>query len=99
MLDLYRSYAEVLKQFIEVEEAPADKPLIDQAELTEAFDAMKDIAASFDYDSLQFVFQSLDEYRLPEPQAKLYQQIKAAAAKLDWEQISSLLNDEVEHNG
>ena len=39
------------------------------------------------------VFQSLDEYRLPENEATRYKQIKDAAAKLDWTTINHLLND------
>ena len=55
---------------------------------------MKDIAASFDYDSLLFVFKSLDEYNLPKKEAERYKKIKEAAVKLDWEKINSLLDEE-----
>ena len=92
LLDLYRSYAEKLKPLIKVEDDNSeDKPMIDEAELAEAFETMKEMAAAFDYDSLMFVFQSLDEYKLPENEAKRYKQIKEAAVKLDWTQISELL--------
>ena len=91
LLKLYRSYAEKLAPLIQTDEDDSDKPMIDPAELSEAFDAMKDIAASFDYDSLMFVFQSLDEYRLPDYEAERYKQIKEAAAKLDWDTINKLL--------
>ena len=93
LLKLYRSYTDKLKPLIQVEEDDSDKPLIDEAELAEAFEAMKDAAATFDYDSLMFVFQSLDEYRLPEGESERYKQIKDAAAKLDWETINSILKD------
>ena len=93
MLELYRSYIEKLKPLIEVEENDtSNKPLIDDSELAEAFEAMKEMAASFDYDSLMFVFQSLDEYRLPESEAERYKKIKDAAAKLDWSKINEILN-------
>ena len=52
---------------------------------------MKDAAATFDYDTLKFVFDSLDEYRLPEEAAERYELIKKAAADLDWEKINKLL--------
>ena len=91
LLDLYRSYAEKLKPLIEVEEDDSDKPLIDEAELAEAFEAMRDAAATFDYDSMNFIFQSLDDYRLPGNKVEIYKQIKEAAAKLDWIKIDKLL--------
>ena len=96
LLKLYRSYVDKLQPLIKfnTDSEDDDKPLIDDAELAEAFGAMRDIAASFDYDSLMFVFQSLDEYKLPESEVKRYKQIKEAASKLDWETINHLLNEE-----
>ena len=92
LLDLYRSYADKLKPLIKVEEDNSDKPLIDEDELAEAFEAMKDAAATFDYDSMMFVFQSLDEYRLPDTENEKYKKIKSAAEKLDWETVNKVLN-------
>lgn len=92
LLKLYRSYAEKLKPLIKVEEDDFDKPLIDEAGLEEAFEALKDAAATFDYDTMMFVFQSLDEYKLPDNETERYRQIKEAASKLDWESIKNLLN-------
>ena len=92
LLKLYRIYSKELEPLIQTDsEDDNDKPLIDENELSEAYETMKEIAASFDYDSLQFVMQSLDEYKLPEEEAKRYKQIKEAAAKLDWEKINELL--------
>ena len=95
LMELYLSYAEKLKPLIKVEDDAANKPLIDEAELEEAFEAMKDFAKSFDYDSMQFIFQSLDEYRLPEDKEKIYKQIKIAADKLDWQKITELLDGKI----
>ena len=93
LLKLYRSYADKLKPLIQVEEDNSDKPLIDEAELAEAFEAMRDAAATFDYDSMIFIFQSLDEYRLPDNETERYKQIKEAASKLDWETVNNILKD------
>ena len=91
LLELYRSFAEKLKPLIETEEDDSDKPLIDDGELTEAFEAMRDAAATFDYDTMMFIFQSLDEYRLPENKSEKYKQIKDAASKLDWAKVNELI--------
>ena len=92
LLDLYRSYADKLAPLIETQEEDSDKPLIDEVGLAEAYEAMKDSAATFDYDSLMFVIQSLDDYKLPESEVERYKQIKESTAKLDWEKINDLLN-------
>lgn len=93
LLKIYRDFSEKLSPLIEVEEDNSDKPLISDEELAEAFEAMKEISASFDYDSLQFVLKSLEEYRLPEKEIERYKKIKNFAAKLDWESIISTLNE------
>ena len=93
LLQLYMSYEAKLAPLCKVEEDNSNKPLIDESELAEAFETMKEVAASFDYDSLTFVMQSLDDYRLPDNEAERYKQIKEAAAKLDWEKINKLLNN------
>ncbi len=93
LLDLYRSYLTKLQPLIEIKENDSDKPLIDEGELNEAFETMKEISASFDYDSLMFVIQSLDEYKLPDEKAKIFAEIKNAATNLDWEKIKTLLKE------
>ena len=93
LMTLYLSYAEKLKTFIDAGEDDSDKPLIDETELAEAFDAMRDIAKTFDYDSMNFVFQSLDAYRLPDKEKEIYAKIKNAADKLDWDTINDLLKN------
>ena len=93
LLKLYRSYAEKLSPLIEVEteENDSDKPLIEEENLTEAFETMKDAAASFDIDTIEFVLQSLEEYSLPQNEIERYKNLKDAANKLDWEKIKELL--------
>ena len=91
LMELYLTYAEKLAPMLPQEEDMRDKPPIDPAELTEAFEAMSEMAAAFDYDSLQFLFESLDEYQLPEKEAALYKEIKSAAAVPDWDKVKELL--------
>ena len=92
LLQLYMSYEAKLAPLCKIEEDDSDKPLIEDEALAEAYETMREVAASFDYDSMMFVIQSLDDYRLPENEADRYKQIKDATAKLDWEKIKKLLN-------
>ena len=91
LLELYRSYEIKLAPLCKVEEDNTEKPLINDDELAEAYETIKEIASSFDYDSLTFVLKSLNEYRLPESELERYNQLKEAADKLDWEAINKLL--------
>ena len=92
LLNLYRSYIEKFSPLIEVEEENnSDKPLIEEDALAEAYEAMKDAAATFDIDTIEFVLQSLEEYSLPESELERYKKIKDAANKLDWGTIQELV--------
>ena len=90
-MELYHSYRRKLASLLAVEDTGEDKPLIGEDELSEAVEAMGDMAATFDYDSLRFLFESLDGYRLPEKEAALYKEIKEAAAKPDWDRVNELV--------
>ncbi len=91
MLELYISFAEKLAPLIKVEEDDSDKPLIDSDQLVEAYETLKEMSASFDYDSVQFVIQSLEDYRLPDAEKEKFAQIKIAASKPDWETLAKLV--------
>ena len=93
LLTLYRSYTEKLSMLIEVkaEENNSDKPLIEEENLAEAFDAMNDAAVNFDIDTIEFVLQSLEEYQLPQAEFERCKKLKNAVAKLDWDLIKEIL--------
>ena len=93
LLELYISFANKLAPLIKVEEDDADKPPIEKDALAEAYETMKEVAQTFDYDSMQFVIQSLEEYRLPPDDAKKFAEIKNAASKPDWETVLKILAD------
>ena len=91
LLKLYRSYAEKLSALIEKEVDDEDKPPIDDDALAEAYETLREVAQSFDYDTLTFVIQSLEEYKLPKEDGEKIKALKAAANNLDWEEIKKLV--------
>ena len=91
LLALYQSYEKTLAPLRNDGPPETEKAPIDAAMLAEAFDAMREFAAVFDDDSLQMVMTTLDGYRLPEPEAARYDEIKKALNRLDWESVNALL--------
>ena len=92
LLVLYLDYAEKLAPLMKQQTGDdTSKPPIEAGALAEAYEALGEIALSFDYDSLLFVLQSLEAYRLPEADAERYQHLKEAAAKPDWDAIAEIL--------
>ena len=67
--------------------APADKPPLTDGEFQEALSSIRELAESYDYDSIQFVLESLNGFAIPkelEPKLKeVWQAVKAA----DWDRI------------
>ena len=92
LLKLYRTYAEKLSPLIETEVEDDNKPLIEPEALSEAYETLQEVATTFDYDTLTFVIQSLDEYRLPDAEREKIKVLKDAAGKLDWEQIKKIVD-------
>ena len=91
LLKLYRTYAEKLAPLIKVEDSDDDKPPIDDDALAEAYETLREAAATFDDDTLNFVINSLEDYRLPDGERDKFKALKIAAGKLDWETIQALM--------
>ena len=91
LLELYISFADKLSPLLKAEEDDSHKPLISDDELAEAYEALKEISASFDFDSAMFVIASLEAYRLPDNEKEKFSQIKSAVSKPDWEILKNLL--------
>ncbi len=91
LLALYRSYGEKLAPLLAPKEDGEEKPEMEEAELREAFDTLREIAATFDYDNLKFLLDSLADYRLPKEAEKTYLAVKEAARLPDWDKVREAL--------
>ncbi|MBQ7516222.1 MAG: response regulator [Schwartzia sp.] len=94
LLSLYQSYLESLSPLKATEKADqpvAERPEIPADRLLEAYETIKEMALSFDYDSVQFVLSSLEEYQIPPAEADRYEKIRVAAQKPDWAALQALL--------
>ena len=67
-----------------------DRP-ISEEELEEAWQAMCEVVASFDYDSLVYMLEELSSYRLPTADAQKLRAVKDAARLPDWEKLTEIL--------
>ena len=72
------------------EKEAEEKLPISPAELSEAWETMRDIVQSFDDDSLAYLLEELSGYQLPPDDADKLAQIKKAAAAADWEKLQQL---------
>lgn len=87
----YRAYSDKLERLSE--DDAADKEEIDPETLAEAYEALTELSAVMDYDSVEMVLDSVKEYRLPEQDEKRIKELRIKLKELDWEAVSSLLAD------
>jgi len=94
LLQLYLTYSFKLAPLCKPREnSENDKPLIDAESLAEAYGSLEEITAAFDYESMMYLLQSFEEYRLPDTEAERLDALREAAAKPDWEKIRTLLSE------
>ena len=96
LLREYRELAEKLSPLLEENGDPSEdtRPLISIESLHEAFDALSEFCAAFDFDSVVHVVESLDQYRIPEEEATRYDLIKKAVDNFDYDLIPGIITGE-----
>lgn len=93
LLALYRASGEALAPLQEPKRDDAALPEIDEASLAEAYAAIREMAAAFDYDSIQFVLEELSKSRVPEGKAERHARLVEAAKKPDWDALKKVLEE------
>ena len=83
---------QVLRPFMEKEEASEDLPEMEPEELQEANEAMKEIAAPIDYEDNKNVKKPLSHKNPPQPHKEHWAAVVKAARQPDWETLRGLLS-------
>ena len=76
LLELYRSYLKKLAPLNPEPEAEGLEPLLEEDKFKEAMSAIKEFAASFDFNAADSVIQMLDGYEIPESGKEIYKKVK-----------------------
>ena len=95
--DLLAKYRQLLKDLeplneMEEKEGDDDRPIITKQDMDEAYAALSEFCASFDYDSVVNIVESLEAYRFPEEEATRYDAIKKAVDNFDYDLIPEILS-------
>lgn len=93
LLALYRASGEALAPLKEPKRDDENLPEIDMASLHEAYAAIREMASSFDYKSIQFVLDDLAKNRIPQEAAERHTRLVEAAKKLDWDELKKILEE------
>ncbi|MCR5627351.1 MAG: response regulator [Lachnospiraceae bacterium] len=89
LLSMYKALAEKLNT--EKEADNEDKPLMDENTLNEAILGIKELAASFDYDSVKYIMDEIDAHSVTEEKREALKELSAAVNRADWDKIKQIL--------
>ena len=94
LLEEYRALAGELEPLNEIgdEGAADDRPLISEQDMKEAYAALSEFCASFDYDSVVNIVESLESYRFPEEEITRFDAVKKAVDNFDYDMIPGILS-------
>ena len=92
LISLFKSYKTRLSGFMaEKQKQKEQKRPISDEELEEAFSALREIAPTMNYDSLEMILEELSFYRLPPDKQSQVNEIERLLHGLDWDGIDNVL--------
>ncbi len=91
LLARYRALGERLIPLCIHDEEEDDRPLISYEKLREAYDSIREVLESMDYESVAFVIEALDAYRIPEAERERCERLRQAADDFDWDLVGEIL--------
>ena len=95
-LDIYTEIYNKMMLVYESEESNTEedieKELIAPEELSDAYEALKELVPQMEYDAIEMLFEELDNYRLPETDAETIAELKKALKVFDWDKMEQILS-------
>lgn len=93
LLNMYKNLWDKFFEYDLKKEANEDKklPLMEDEAINEAKSAIKEMAESFDYDSINYIMETIKGYRVPQKHKTFFKNLAKAVSDADWDKIKSLL--------
>ncbi|SFB30890.1 Two component regulator propeller [Acetitomaculum ruminis DSM 5522] len=90
LLEEYESFIKKLNR-IHDEEDKKDKSIVPEDMLKDAYLALSDVIPQMDYDSVEMILESLNEYLLPEEDEKIMKELQSMLRVFDWDGMEDLI--------
>ncbi len=92
LLSLLKSYKVRLSGYIEEKRmAESAREPISQADLNDAYEALREVVPSLDYDAVEMILGELKKYRLPKEDQRKVDKMEELLRHLMWDDIEELL--------
>jgi HPt (histidine-containing phosphotransfer) domain-containing protein len=93
LMIMYRAYLELLDKLnVDEEDEDSDKGMISEADLQDAYEALRELVDQMDYDAIEMILASVGEYRLPEDEEEKFKDLNKYLKLFDWDKMEEILN-------
>ena len=92
MLAEYKTYVDKLAKFNPTVDNSNKEPIAED-ELMGAIEALKELVPQMDFDSVEMVINDVMEYKLPEEEEQLFNELAKALRTFNWDKMEELLKD------
>ena len=89
----HRAYKQKLSRLYGTSDGADDREPIPEDELADAYGALKEVIPQMDYDSVEMILDQLNEYKLPEEDAKRTAALGKLLKAFDWDKMEELINE------
>ena len=94
MMADYLTYKDKLARIADnPDESNEDKKEISEAELKDAYGALKDMIPQMDFDAVDFILKDLKNYKLPAEDAEIVGKLAGMLKVFDWESMENLIKE------
>ncbi len=95
LLEDYRKLYEPIGEYLGINNTAGDdsddRPEVPAGKLADAYESMPEFIEQMDVDLMEMVLDSIEEYRLPEEDAKVIGRIRECLTELDWDSMTDIL--------
>ncbi len=91
LLEKYRLFKDILKDYTEKKEVENNNPLISQEELEKNIKALIQAVEDYNYDELENIQKNLNSYKLPLDFSSIYDKINTCIYNVDFDGLNDLI--------
>jgi len=82
---------EKLEKRTQKTDADKEKEIITKSELEDAYEALKELVSSMDYDGVEMVINQLKEYKIPDEDKAKADKLEKMLKLFDWDGMEEIL--------
>ena len=90
LLSYHSTLGFILKEYLKIEDSDEGKLEISVNKMQEAYDTIRELCEMFDYDTIEMVLKSLEDYSIPADYKDKHKELLTAFRNSDWDNMARL---------